>query len=220
MSPLGGSPAGPLTPEQRAQRNLARRISRAPLEEVGATLCRAIREVYLRRDPPQPLYYEGSLQGRRYTPLGGPAGLYLAADPPTAFAEIRDVLQGPTGRVLPLSPHDPVTLVYVEVDLVGVLDLTSSDIRRQLRASRRQILAEWEPAMLGHLNHGHPMPLTQRIAEAAHLSGVVSGILYPSARWDGGQCLVVFPDRVGAGDRVQAYDTTGRLSQRLATRVP
>ena len=212
--------AGPLTPEQRAQRSLARTIARAPLEEIEATLCRAIREVHLRSDPPQPLYYFGSLQGRRYTPPAGPAGLYLATDPPTAFAEIRDLLQGPGERALPLSPHDPVTLVYVEVDLGGVLDLTNAEVRRRLRVSKRQILAEWEPAMLAYLASKGPMPLTQRIAEAAHLTGVVSGILYPSARWEGGQCLVVFPDRVGVDARVQAYDTTGKLSQRLAPSAP
>ena len=220
MPPRGGVPAGALAPEQRAQRSLARRIARAPLEEIEATLCRAIREVNLRSDPRQPLYYYGSLEGRRYTPPAGPAGLYLATDPSTAFAEIRDLLQGPGERALPLSPHDPVTLVYVEVDLSGVLDLTNPDVRRQLRVSKRQILAEWEPAMLAYLASKGPMPLTQRIAEAAHLTGVVSGILFPSARWEGGRCLVVFPDHVRVGDRVQAYDTTGKLSQRLAPSVP
>lgn len=220
MPPRGGLPAGSLTAEQRAQRTLARKIARAPLGEIEATLCRAIRELHLRRDPPQPLYYHGSLQGRRYTPPTGPAGLYLATDPSTAFAEIRDLLQGPRERALPLSPHDPVTLVYVEVDLGGVLDLTNPDIRRQLRVSKRQILSEWEPAMLAYLGSKGPMPLTQRIAEAAHLSGVVRGILYASARWKGGRCLVVFPDRVQVDDRVQAYDTTGKLSQRLAPSAP
>jgi RES domain-containing protein len=195
---------------------LARRIVRAPLQEIEVTLCRAVREIHLRRDPPRPLYYEGSLEGGRYTPRAGPAGLYLASDPATAFAEIRDLLQGPGGRALPLNPHDPVTLVYVEVDLGGVLDLTNPDIRRQLRVSKRQILSSWEPAMLAYLHGKSAMPLTQRIAEAAHLTGVVGGILYPSARWEGGRCLVVFPDRVQVEDRVQAYDTTGKLSQRLA----
>jgi len=37
---------------------------------------------------PLPLFSEGARQwGARYTPIGGPASLYLALDPQTAYAE-------------------------------------------------------------------------------------------------------------------------------------
>jgi RES domain-containing protein len=214
------SAGAPLDATQRAIRTLARRIVRAPLVGVDGTLCRAVRAEYLRRTPPEPLYHRGSLQGRRYTPPGGPAGLYLAHDQPTAFAEIRDLVQGAGGFPFALQPHNPVTLVYVEVELGRVLDLTNKDTRRELRVSRRAILAEWEIPMLTYLAGAGTMPLTQQIGEAAHLSTMVSGILYPSARWAGGRCLVVYPDRLTAADRVYAYDPTGVLSQRLARSAP
>jgi RES domain-containing protein len=214
--PTSPGPAGaPLTPEQREIRALARRIARAPLVDVKGTLCRAVRTTHLRRRPPQPLYYRGSEKGARYTPPGGPAGLYLGSDQPTAFAEIRDLEQGPGGAPRPLSPKMPTTLVYVEVALDRLLDLTDADVRRALRVSRRAIMAEWQPPMLAYVAGTGLMPLTQQIGAAAHLSTTVRGILFPSARWKGGTCLVVFPDRLTAVDLVAAYDPDGVLSQRL-----
>ncbi len=215
-----GSPGSPLDPEQRAVRTLARRIVRAPLVEVEGTLCRAVRAKHLRRTPPEPLYYHGSESGVRYTPRGGPAGLYLASDPATAFAEIRDLMQGPGGHPLPPTRRDPVTLVYVETEVGGVVDLTDASVRRALRVSRKAIMTEWQEPMLAYLAGKGPMPLTQQIGLAAHVSGVVGGILYPSARWKGGRCLVVFPDRLASGDRVASYDSEGMLVQVLTASLP
>lgn len=205
---------------RRGIRSFARRIVRAPLTKVEGVFCRAVRSEYLRRRPPAPLHYHASAKGARYTPRDGPAGLYLATDQPTAFAEIQDLAQGSSGRPLPLVPRDPVTLVSVDVKLDRVLDLTDSTVRRALRISGKAIAAEWRPRMAAYRAGAEPMPLTQQIGEAAHLSGEVRGILYPSARWDGGRNLVVFPDRLTTADRVDSYDPTGVLSQRLAPVAP
>lgn len=220
--PSGGrsSPGPPLDQEQRAIRTLARRIARAPLAEVEGTLCRAVRAKHLRRTPPEPLHYRGSEVGARYTPRGGPAGLYLASDQPTAFAEIRDLMQSPRGRPLPPTRRDPVTLVYVETEVARVLDLTDATVRGALRVSRKAITAEWQEPMLDYLAGNGPMPLTQQIGLAAHISGVVGGILFPSARWKGGLCMVVFPDRLVKGDRVASYDPEGVLTQVLTAPAP
>ncbi len=220
MIPPGGrsSPSSaklPLDPAQRAIRTLARRIVRAPLAEVEGTLCRAVRAKHLRRTPPEPLYYRASEDGARYTPSGGPAGLYLASDQATAFAEIRHLAQGPAGEPLPLQLHEPVTLIYVEVEVDRVLDLSDAQVRRGLRVSLRAILAEWQASMLAYLTGKEEMPFTQQIGLAAHISGVVKGILYPSARAKGGKCLVVFPDRIGPADYVASYDPASFLAQEL-----
>ena len=212
-SPSSANP--PLDPAQRAIRTLARRIARAPLAEVEGTLCRVVRAKYLLRTPPEPLYYRGSESGARYTPHGGPAGLYLASDQATAFAEIRDVMHDPKGYSLPLTVHEPATLVYVETEVTQVLDLTDALVRRGLRISRRALVAEWQAPMLAYLAGTEEMPLTQQIGLAAHISGVVKGILYPSARLKAGKCLVVFPDRIGMEDYVASYDPTSFLAQEL-----
>lgn len=184
------------------------------------TLCRAVRAKHLRRTPPEPLYYRGSESGARYTPRGGPAGLYLASDPATALAEVRDLIQAPGGQPLPSASRDPVTLVYVEAELGRVLDLTNATVRRALRVSRKAIMAEWQAPMLSYLAGRGPMPLTQQIGLAAHISGIVKGILFPSARWKDGLCLVVFPDRLAKGDRIASHDMAGVLAQALSTPAP
>lgn len=215
-----GSRSSPLGPEQRAVRTLARRIARAPLVQVEGTLCRAVRAKYLRRTPPEPLYYRGSEIGARYTPRGGPAGLYLASDPATALAEIRDLMQSPRGQPLPPLRREPVTLVYVETEVGRVLDLTDATVRRALRVSRKAIMAEWQEPMLAYLAAKGPMPLTQQIGLAAHVSGVVGGILFPSARWKDGLCLMVFPDRLAERDRVASCDPEDVLAQVLTPPAP
>jgi RES domain-containing protein len=183
---------------------------------VSGTLCRAVRARHLQRDPPEPLFYQASAaKGARYTLRGGAAALYLASDQPTAFAEIRDLVIGDAADPLPLAPHEPVTLVYVEIDLDRVLDLTDGSLRRALGISRKAILADWEAPMLAFLAGRGGMPLTQQIGTAAHSTSAVKGILYPSARKKGGQCIVVFPDRIAASDRVASYDPGGNLAQSL-----
>jgi RES domain-containing protein len=199
-------------------RALGYRIAALPLTRLEATLCRAVRARHLTRVPPEPLYHLGSASfGARYTPVGGPAGLYLASDQPTAYAELRHLFRDAHGRPLPLTPQDPVVTVYVHARLHGVLDLTVQATRRALRVTKSAICAEWRAEMEQWLRGSGPMPLTQQIGYAAHATGRVRGILFPSAKWKGGRCLVVFPDRLVAAekDEVEAVDATGAYAQRI-----
>jgi RES domain-containing protein len=197
--------------------DLANAITAAPLRGIDKTLCRAIRAHYLEKSPPEPLYFEGSARvGARFTPLGGPAGLYLAADQTTAFAEIRDLSFG-SGRIpRRLKARDPVVLVYVRTILDGILDLTDTRVRGRLGLTRAAARGSWRPAMEAYLAGTRSMPLTQQLGLAAHLTGRVSGIWYESARNDGGHCLVVFPDRLAPlGGFVEVHDSSRRYRQRL-----
>ncbi len=199
-------------------RALGYRIAGLPLIRVQLTLCRAVRARHLKRVPPEPLYHLGSTaNGARYTPLGGPSGLYLASDQPTAYAELRDLFCDAGGKPLPLKPHDPVVTIYAETEVSGVLDLTDRHIRRALGVTKLGITGEWRPEMDQYLAGLAAMPLTQQVGQAAHATRRVRGIRFPSARWKGGVCLVVFPDRLVAaeGDRVEAVDGTGTLAQFL-----
>ena len=211
MNPAAGTLAG--------IRTLAGRIAPLALSRIEGTFCRVVRSRHLDREPPQPLYYHGSAAaGGRYTPLGGPAALYLADHQYTAIAEIRDLLFDANGDLLPIQPLDPATLVTVEVSVRGgVLDLTDKRVRDALGVTTNAILADWEPAMEAYLRGAGEMPPTQQIGQAAHLTGRVRAIYYPSARYEGGLCLAVFPDRLSLaeGDRVVVNDSTGRLAQRL-----
>lgn len=217
------TPLPPVEPWRAATlhgiRTLAGRIAPLALSRIEGTFCRVVRSRYLDRLPPQPLYYHGSAAaGGRFTPVGGPAALYLANHQYTAFAEIRDLLFDSHGGLLPIQPLDPATLVTVEVSVRGgVLDLTEKEVRDALGVGRNAILADWEPAMEAYLGGTGEMPLTQQIGQAAHLTGRVRAIYYPSARYAGGLCLAVFPDRLSPadGDRVAVNDSTGRFAQHL-----
>lgn len=200
-------------------RAFADRIAPLPLHAIEGTFCRVVRSIHLDRLPREPLYYLGSAAaGRRYTPLGGPAGLYLANHHYTALAETRDLLYDADGNLLPIEPRDPATLVTVQVAVHGgILDLTDKRVRTALGVTKAGIMAEWEPAMEAYLSGTGEMPVTQQIAQAAHLTRRVRGIYFPSARYPGGLCLVIFPDRLSPaeGDTIAVHDSTGALAQRL-----
>jgi RES domain-containing protein len=196
--------------------DLARAIAALPLREVKGWLCRAVRSKYLKnRKPPEPLYFMGSARtGARFTPVGGPAGLYLADHQDVALAEVRDVVFDSSGKRRPLRRRDAVTLVTALTRVQGILDLTDADVLRRIGITADDVAAEWQTTMEEYLAGRGPLPLTQQIGTAAHLTGRVSGILFPSARHPGGLCVCVFPDRLSAtaGDVIRV---SGTYPQRL-----
>jgi len=200
-------------------RAFAERIASLPLHGIEGIFCRVVRSTYLDRLPREPLYYLGSAAaGRRYTPVGGPAGLYLANHHYTALSATRDLLFDAEGDPLPIEPRDPATLLTVQVGVHrGILDLTDRRVRTALGITKAGIMAEWEPAMEAYLSGTGEMPVTQQIAQAAHLTRRVRGIYFPSARYAGGLCLVIFPDRLSLaeGDTIAVHDSSGALAQRL-----
>lgn len=192
---------------------------------VQATLHRAVYNKYLHplappggTPPAQPLYYEGSLSGRRYTPRLGPAGLYLSFDPSTPPAELRAVIFE-HGLPVNSEEHDPFTVVAVRAIVHRVLDLTDSATLTTLDLGPDDLTADWEHEQEEYGAGRAPMPATQLLALAAHATREFAGILYPSARTDFGRNLVVFPDRLRRrarnADLLEVIDSTGRYAQRL-----
>ena len=79
-------------PHDAAVQEIAQRVVQCGRRRISGTLHRATYDKYLHPSDgsaPAPLYFAGSLSGRRYTPRGGPAGLYLSFDPLTPLAELR-----------------------------------------------------------------------------------------------------------------------------------
>lgn len=165
---------------------------------------------------PEPLYFLGSLAGRRYTPRGGPAGLYLAFDPSTPPAELRAVVFE-HGFPVSSQEHDPIVTIAVRSVVHHVLNLMDPVTVTTLELRDADLKADWEGGQAEYLAGTAPMPATQLLALAAHESGLCAGIKYPSARTDFGVNLVVFPDRLdaGRGDRLEVVDSAGRFTQCL-----
>jgi RES domain-containing protein len=97
---------------------------------------------------PLPLFSEGArLFGARYTPMGGPASLYLALDPQTAYAEANRVHTkawlGTTAKA-PAAP--PTVLISVRARLDSILDITDTTIQQVLHTTNRELLRPWRLA--------------------------------------------------------------------------
>jgi RES domain-containing protein len=162
---------------------------------------------------PLPLFSEGARQrGARYTPRGGPASLYLALDPQTAYAEANRVhtrawMNVQTGGA-PALP--PTVLISVQIRLQTVLDLTDTGIRKVLQTSTAELLRPWRLAM------GRGIPVaTQLLGQAVFDSGRYQALWYPSAQSTGAHCLVVFPERLAPPAYVETIDRHGNLPHRL-----
>jgi RES domain-containing protein len=194
------------------------RLGRVRRRTIHGTLHRAMYAKFLVPPvaAPEPLYFNGSLSGRRFTPRKGPAGLYLSFDPSTPPAELRAVV---FEHGLPVSTeeHDPIMLIAVRAVVHRVLDLTDAPARRVLSLTLADLFSDWESEQDEYLAGRGPMSATQILALAAHMSGLFAGIKYPSARTRFGVNLVVFPDRLdrSRGDRLAVVDSNGNYSQRL-----
>lgn len=194
------------------------RLARVRRRTIRGTLHRAIYAKYLLPPvaDPEPLYFDGSLAGRRFTPRMGPAGLYLSFDPSTPPAELRAVVFE-HGAPVSTEPHDPILLIAVRSVVHRVLDLTDADTLATLELTPADLRCDWEREQDEYLAGRGPMPATQILALTAHASGLFAGIKYPSARTGFGVNLVVFPDRLltARGDVLEVVDSGSHYSQRL-----
>ncbi|MCA1788653.1 MAG: RES family NAD+ phosphorylase, partial [Thioalkalivibrio sp.] len=165
---------------------------------------------------PEPLYFNGSLAGRRFTPRMGPAGLYLSFDPSTPPAELRAVVFE-HGFPVSTQEHDLILLVAVRAMVHRVLDLTDASILGVLDLTPADLKSDWDAEQDAYLAGLGPMPATQILALTAHASELFAGIKYPSARTDFGVNLVVFPDRLekARGDYLEVVSSISGYSQRL-----
>jgi RES domain-containing protein len=201
---------------------LAQALAQLPQIHITALYHRVVKAVYLSGPPPgappgsspQPLWPGGaSERGARYTPVGGADSLYLAPDPVTALAEVRAV-SPPDLRAN--GPHDPLTVIAVEVDLPNIVDLCSPAIRKALGTSRVELVAPWLRAQARHRKGQGALPPTQALGAAAAGQGSILGLRYPSARRRGAQNLVVFTDHLAnLGGTLATVDASGLLLQRL-----
>ena len=161
---------------------------------------------------PLPLFSEGARQrGARYTPVGGPASLYLAHDPETAYAEANRVhTQAWAGasNIAPASP--PTVLISVRARLNSVLDITDAVIQRELQTSYQELLRPWRRAQ----SRGE-IVATQALGQAVFDCGLFQAIRYPSALSPGAHCLLVFPERLVTPAYVETIDQHFNIPQRL-----
>lgn len=161
---------------------------------------------------PLPLFSEGARQrGARYTPVGGPASLYLAYDPETAYAEANRVYTQTWSGAPGIAPALPPTvLISVRVRLDSILDITDTAIQRELQTGNQELLLPWRRAQ----SRGEVVA-TQALGQAVFDCGLFQAIRYPSALSPGAHCLVVFTERLMAPAYVETIDQHFNIPQRL-----
>lgn len=201
---------------------LGRRLARLPRFRASGLYHRVVKSEHLALpppgtpagSPPQPLWAgSAAIHGARFTSRGGPDSLYLAPDPVTALAEVRAVT--PPG-LRANGPHDPLTVIAVEVDLPGVVDLCDPAVQKALGTTPAELVAPWLRAQARFGRGAGPLPPTQALGAAAAEDGSILGLCYPSARLAGALNLVVFTGHLARlGGTLSTVDSSGRLLQRL-----
>lgn len=200
-------------------------LARLPLIQVEQRLWRVVKNEYLQGPPPgalpgsgpQPLWPGGApLAGARYTPLGGPRSLYLAADPQTALAELGALLYDPAEGLIAGEEHDPLLLFESFARLPAVLDLCDEGIQRALDTSDAELTAPWLRAQSRHRAGRGPLPVTQQLGQTAFATGLILALRYPSRKHPQAKNVVVFTDHLAAMDgSVALRDRSGTLLQSL-----
>jgi RES domain-containing protein len=161
-----------------------RTLSPAPARWTGVTF----RSVELEHASPQKILSgEGSRRfGGRWNPPGTFPVIYSSITPGTAIEEAFQLAAD-----YELSPDDlkPRVTCAIEWDLARVVDLTRESLPAWLKPTK------WMQEDFLRINDKRLETLCQAFGRAARNS-MISAILCPSARVEGGVNLVVFPDRL------------------------
>jgi RES domain-containing protein len=154
------------------------------------TLARRFWRVLTPRWAHRPLSGEGAAhEGGRWNPKGMPA-LYLSAELTTAVAEYEQDIG-----------IRPGTFCAYDVQVNGVVDLTSADVVTSLGIDPAERYAPWKSILLVD----HLVPPGWRIAETL-LSMGANGVLVPSVQLTGGTNLVLWRWNDAPGRTVIALD--------------
>ena len=166
---------------------------------------------------PDPLWAGGPpTRGARFTPKGGAESIYLAGDPVTALLEVSVVFHNPNAPAFTMATP-PWVLFAVAGVVTEILDLCDTHIQSTLNTSLQEMTGNWSYSQELFLNKLGPLPPTQVLGQAAHDSGVITGIRYPSAKSPQSTCLVVFTDRLKISHQnlLKVYDPNGFLTGQL-----
>jgi RES domain-containing protein len=158
--------------------------------------------------PPEPLWDGGaSLNGARFTPVGSFPTLYLASDFVTAQVETGSVFTHPLLGTVTLATS-PVVTFAVDGVLTDVLDLYDSHVQITIGTTTSELTGSWRLAS--------PAP-TQELGRAAHASGVITALKYPSSKHPNGWAVAIFTERLtlNSANFVEVIDRHHRIRQRL-----
>src|SRR5581483_865884 len=138
------------------------------------------------------------LAGGRWNPVGQMKVVYLSHEPETAMKE---ALEHFRYHALPISTALPKVIVAVHVKIERSLDLTDSAIGADFPIPISELLAEdWRAMMAKDVE-----PASQAVGWAAFAAGF-QGLKVPSKPDPTGMNLVIFPERLVKGNRLEVLN--------------
>jgi RES domain-containing protein len=148
-------------------------------------------------EPTELLSGQGALKyGSRWIPPGVAATVHGSTTPRLAFAESLARYQRAN---VPEWQAMPLVVCAVLVEVSSLLDLTDGKTRRSLRVSLGRLLAvDW-----GGENRAGREAIGQALGRAAFDARGVEGLLVPSSTGEPGANLVLFPERLRLGSRLE-----------------
>lgn len=139
--------------------------------------------------------------------------LYFGEDQVTCLYEVAAILGSPLPNQPSLpNPANPWTVVPVAVQLTQVVDLTNQTALRALGTSEQELTGDWRcyalrPNAAAMKHVGFPvLAPTQELGDALHAWANVEGFITYSAKVPVKRNLVVFPQRIQAGNFVRFTD--------------
>ncbi len=129
----------------------------------------------------------------------GTAALYLALEKETALDEYSQAQE----------LFGPGTMVCYHVTLANVVDFSMGYDPNDWSPLWRGWDCDWQQIV--RLHQGRPPTWEMAAKVLAHQKPRFSGLLFPATRRPGGTNLVIYLDRLAAGDKVSPYDPDGQL---------
>jgi RES domain-containing protein len=135
------------------------------------------------------------LQGARWNPPGQLCAIYGSRSPQAALGEVAATAR----RVgVPLKQRTPLVMVAIRVRLSAILDVANGAVRRLLNVSKdRMVSVNWDAEQRAKRE-----AVTQTIGRLAFEEGL-EGLVVPSTRLRNESNLVIFPQRLRSGSRVE-----------------
>ena len=135
--------------------------------------------------------------GSRWIPAGVARAVHACASPEGALAES---LAQHRGANIPDWQAMPLVVCGLRVEVAAAFDLSDGAVRRVSRLWRRALFGgDWRED-----NRAGLEALPQSVGRAAFACGRVAALVVPSAVDPAYVNLVVFPDRLRPGDRLEA----------------
>jgi RES domain-containing protein len=171
---------------------------------------------------PQPLFCAAAgPAGSRFVAPSGPAALYVALDADTAYQEFNQdffrVARTPPGRRLVRAGRlrpDPCVMLGVHFRVSRLLNL-ASPIRRWHATRTALGINTSSDAEITRPWAGLANPSTQVLGTEVFGGNFFEGIIYPSARSPGHNCIVVFRDRLLPTSRIHFSDAATAIAGQL-----